>query len=276
MEEAILKAQRDRLIREEQMLQEERLAAELEKRKLDSIRDEKMRQQIREISLELRELEAKLRSAYMNKERTAQIAEKEAIKFDVMKRDSEIAREMKIEHERAEEAARQREVEKYRAQIRYQQELERQLEEREEQKQQAYEEFLKEKLMIDEIVRKIYEEDQRERELTMAKKKATQKYISEFKEAREEWKVLEHERMEEENRKILQFSRLQEQRENTHMESKKQKEEAMARVQNALAEDIAAKDAAREEMERIRMELYLEEQEEKERQKERTSHKEDQ
>lgn len=269
MEEAILKAQRDRLIREEQMLQEERLAAELEKRKLDSIRDEKMRQQIRETSLELRELEAKLRSAYMNKERTAQIAEKEAIKFDVMKRDSEIAREMKIEHERAEEAARQREVEKYREQIRYQQELERQLEEREEKKQQAYEEFLKEKLMIDEIVRKIYEEDQRERELTMAKKKATQKYIAEFKEAREEWKVLERERMEEENRKILQFSRLQEQRENARMESKKQKEEAMARVQNALAEDIAAKDAAREEMERIRMELYLEEQEEKERQKER-------
>lgn len=78
----------------------------------------------------------------------------------------------------------------------------------------------------------------RERELTMAKKKATQKYISEFKEAREEWKVLERERMEEENRKILQFSRLQEQRENARMESKKQKEEAMARVQNAVSRFI--------------------------------------
>ena len=77
------------------------------------------------------------------------------------KRDSEIAREMKLEHERAEEAAQQREMEKYREQIRYQQELERQLEEQEQKKQQAYEEFLKEKLMIDEIVRKIYEEDQR-------------------------------------------------------------------------------------------------------------------
>ena len=44
----ILQAQRDRLVREEQMLQEERLAMELEKRKLDGIRDEKMRQQIRE------------------------------------------------------------------------------------------------------------------------------------------------------------------------------------------------------------------------------------
>ena len=68
---------------------------------------------------------------------------------------------MKEEHERAADAERQREVEKYREQIRYQQELERQLEEQEEKKQQAYEEFLKEKLMIDEIVRKIYEEDQR-------------------------------------------------------------------------------------------------------------------
>jgi len=31
----------------------------------------------------------------------------------------------------------------------------------EQRRQEAYEEFLKEKLMIDEIVRKIYEEDQR-------------------------------------------------------------------------------------------------------------------
>lgn len=42
----------------------------------------------------------------------------------------------------------------------YQQELEKQLEEQERKKQDAYEEFLSEKLMIDEIVRKIYAEDQ--------------------------------------------------------------------------------------------------------------------
>lgn len=68
---------------------------------------------------------------------------------------------MMEEHNRAEEAERRREMERYKESIRYQQELERQLEEQEEKKQQAYEEFLKEKLMIDEIVRKIYEEDQR-------------------------------------------------------------------------------------------------------------------
>lgn len=77
------------------------------------------------------------------------------------KRDSEIARQMKEQSERAREAEREREMERYKEMVRYQQELERQLEEQEEKRQRAYEEFLKEKLMIDEIVRKIYEEDQR-------------------------------------------------------------------------------------------------------------------
>ena len=77
------------------------------------------------------------------------------------KRDSEIARQMKEQNDRASVAERERELERYKEMVRYQQELERQLEEQEQKKQQAYEEFLKEKLMIDEIVRKIYEEDQR-------------------------------------------------------------------------------------------------------------------
>lgn len=42
----------------------------------------------------------------------------------------------------------------------YHQELDKQIEEQEKKKQEAYEEFLREKIMIDEIVKKIYEEDQ--------------------------------------------------------------------------------------------------------------------
>ena len=42
----------------------------------------------------------------------------------------------------------------------YQRELEQQLLDNECRKQEAYEEFLKEKLLVDEIIRKIYEEDQ--------------------------------------------------------------------------------------------------------------------
>ena len=79
-------------------------------------------------SVELRELEGQLKSAYMNKERLAQLAEKEALKYDKVARDAEIARAMKEESERATAAERQKEVEQYEAEIRYQQELERQLE----------------------------------------------------------------------------------------------------------------------------------------------------
>lgn len=76
-------------------------------------------------------------------------------------RDAEIAKMMKAEAERAAEADVIKEKEKYHERVRYQQQLEKQLEEQELNKQKAYEEFLKEKLMIDEIVRKIYEEDLR-------------------------------------------------------------------------------------------------------------------
>ena len=69
----------------------------------------------------------------------------------------------------------------------------------------------------------------------MAKQKATQAYISEFKKAREEWKVRERQRMEEENIKIRDFARLQQLRESERMQSKKAKEESMARVQQAVS-----------------------------------------
>jgi len=67
---------------------------------------------------------------------------------------------MKEEHERAAKEESLAELRQNEEKIMYQQELEKQLEEQERKKQGVYDEFLKEKLMIDEIIRKIYEEDQ--------------------------------------------------------------------------------------------------------------------
>lgn len=64
----------------------------------------------------------------MAKERAAQLAEKDAMKFDEMKRESEIVKLMKEESERAVEEEKNKEIERYREGYRYQQELERQLE----------------------------------------------------------------------------------------------------------------------------------------------------
>ena len=80
----------------------------------------------------------------------------------------------------------QREEEQYRRVVKYQKELEQQLAEQERKKQDLYKEFLKEKLMIDEICQRIYDEDQKEIETRLERQKATRKYIDEFKAKREE------------------------------------------------------------------------------------------
>ncbi|KFQ57537.1 Meiosis-specific nuclear structural protein 1, partial [Pelecanus crispus] len=254
--------------RELQLEQEERLAAELARLNHEKLKDEKMRQQVRENSLELRELEKKLKSAYMNKERAAQITEKEALQHEKTKCEAEIARKMKEEYERVIKEESSAQLKRNKEKIMYQQELEKQLEEQERKKQGAYEEFLREKLMIDEIVRKIYEEDQMEKQLKLDKMRATQMYIEEFKKEQAVWKRRKWEEMEEENRKIMEFANIQRQREEDRMAKVRDTEEKKQRLQSMIAQNLEREQQKREELEQIRQELYLEEQVEAERKKE--------
>ena len=75
--------------------------------------------------------------------------------------------------------------------------------------------------------------------------------------------------MEEENRRILEFSHQQQAREEARMAVRKEQEEAKAIAQQFLSDKITAMQSEAEEMDRIRTELYLEEQEERDRQKEK-------
>uniref|UniRef100_A0A663LXT7 Meiosis-specific nuclear structural protein 1 n=1 Tax=Athene cunicularia TaxID=194338 RepID=A0A663LXT7_ATHCN len=258
-------AQEDKNRRDLQLEREERLAAELARLNREKLKDAKLRQQVRENSLELRELEKKLKSAYVNKERAAQIAEKAALQYEEMKCERERAQKMKEEYERVIKEESSAELRRNEEKIMYQQELEKQLEEQEKKKQDAYKEFLREKLMIDEIVRKIYEEDQMEKQLKLDKMRATQMYIEEFKKEQAIWRRRKLEEMEEENRKITEFANIQRQREEDRMAKVRETEEKKQRLQSM---NLQREQQKREELERLRQELYLEEQAETERQKE--------
>jgi len=78
-------------------------------------------------SSELRELEWQLKAAYMNKERMAQIAEKQAEKQDHWAHDAEQERIVAEQRKQVEEAMRQREEERVAANQRYQEALQLQL-----------------------------------------------------------------------------------------------------------------------------------------------------
>ena len=66
-EEKLIREQLDKQIREEKHQQELRLANELERLKLEQLKDSKLRQQLRESNYEIRALENKLREGYVNK-----------------------------------------------------------------------------------------------------------------------------------------------------------------------------------------------------------------
>ena len=105
-----------------------------------------------EQSEELRDLEAKLKAAYMNKERDVQILEAAKLVEQQRTDEARVAEEMEKDRQRGLKA------EAYRAYLRTQdgvlmrQELDTQMVEKEQRKKLAYEEFLKEKSMVDEVV----------------------------------------------------------------------------------------------------------------------------
>ena len=106
-------------------------------------------------------------------------------------------------------------------------------------------------------------------ERKMIAQKMTREYVEEFKRQRELWKQRERQIMEDENRRIIAYANVQKERDDSLKAVKIAREEAMNRLQQKLFEDITKEREAREEMERVRQELYLEEQEQKVRHHER-------
>ena len=194
---ASIAQQREAVLRE----QDERLAAELARRKTQAVREAKNVQRICEQSEELRALEEKLKAAYMNKERECQIKEsahliaKQAESESIMAQTMEADRQRGLQAEAYREFLRQQDGRAMRA------ELDKQVHEKMTLKAEAYQQFLKEKEMVDKVVEAIIEEDRRETEARHAKEKEIKSYIDAFIVQQEEYK---HKRRVEIEEKILQ------------------------------------------------------------------------
>ncbi|XP_061599255.1 LOW QUALITY PROTEIN: meiosis-specific nuclear structural protein 1-like [Cololabis saira] len=258
----------EKIDRQRQLEQEERMAKELARIKYEKQREEKMRQDIIKNSSELQKLESKLKTAYLNKDIAAQVAEKEATRLEAMRKEADFVRKMKSEYERVTVEQLKLKEKHEEELVQHQRALDQQLMEKERQRQEDYEEFLKEKLMVDEIIRKIYEEDQMAQQQKLEKVRATQQDIDEFRRQQAEWRRMEQEKTEEENRRIMEFARQKQHMEDTKITKMKEREEAMEYCRKMVCEKIERDRQEREEMERLREELYLEEQEEANRQRE--------
>ncbi|KAJ2999521.1 mannosyl-oligosaccharide alpha-1,2-mannosidase [Globomyces sp. JEL0801] len=245
----------------EDLQKEEELVREMQLYHQSQVRDQKLRQSIRENSIELRDLEKKLNHAYMNKERSLQLKEKELLMEKAKAKDALLDAKFKAQAEKEELEELEHQKKNQERSVEYHEALHAQLEENEQKKREDYERFLKEKEMVDNIVKKILLENEREAKLRLDKQHETKLFIENFMKEREEWKAEEKRLQEEENQKILEFAKLQKEREDKAVTKKKTLEAGKDAIYDKLAAEIENQERLKSELENLRIDLAQEEQE---------------
>jgi len=242
--------------------QDERLSAALASHKSEKFREEKNIQRVCEQSEELRELEAQLKAAYVNKERQVQIQESAYLAQQQDVREAEMARAMEEERQKGLQAEAYREY--LRAQDGRQMvvELNQQMEEKEDRKRKAYDEFLKEKAMVDAVVQKILDEDAEERDARHAKEAETKKYIDDFVQQQEEEKAKRAAAIEAENEQIREYANKVMSRELELRLARERDQNTKDAILEGIAKQMAARQKEADEMEQLRNELIIQETEE--------------
>lgn len=106
-------------------------------------------------------------------------------------------------------------------------------------------------------------------ERKLERQRVTREQMIEFKRKREQWKAMESQRMEEENRRIIEEVKAHQQHEDLIKAEKRARQQKSDRIRGMLGEQIRRNDEEREEQEILREQLQLEEHEQAVRRRER-------
>ena len=242
---------------------ESALAAELERRKNERAREERVIDKVRAEAPELRDLEQKLRAAYMNQERRKQLEEKTIL--GEQERERQAIADLQMEAARIREcrAEESKEQQRRTEALAAKQILKEQMAEQDEAKAAAYAEFIKEKAMVDEIIAKIMEEEKQEAMAKMAKRNESIEYINNYLAENEKLKQDEKRRLEDEDKAIARYAESVRMREGAAAAAKAAQEQEKDRIFQRISKDILRKQAEEEEMLELQIELANEEAEEK-------------
>eukprot|EP00310_Coccolithus_braarudii_P013210 CAMPEP_0183349096 /NCGR_PEP_ID=MMETSP0164_2-20130417/13389_1 /TAXON_ID=221442 /ORGANISM="Coccolithus pelagicus ssp braarudi, Strain PLY182g" /LENGTH=473 /DNA_ID=CAMNT_0025520771 /DNA_START=48 /DNA_END=1469 /DNA_ORIENTATION=- len=242
--------------------QDERLAAAMASRKAEKTRESKNVQRVCEQSEELRELEEKLKAAYVNKEREAQLYESAALAAQQDATEAEIARALEEERQKGLQAEAYREYLREQDGKAMKAGLDEQMTEKQDRKKAAYDEFLKEKDMVDKVVAAIFEEDMAEQAARHAKEEETRQYISEFIEEREEYKAKRAAEIAAENEEIRDYAEKVMSREAELRAARERDQNNKDAILDQLSVEMARRQAEQDEIEQLRNELIIQEAEE--------------
>lgn len=169
------------------------------------INEERLRQQLRESNQELRELESKLRAAYVAKGIAAQKAEQEVRRMEekmAAQKEQEELEQLRLKNL---DYIRQCQEDELKEKQNLRDVLHIQMQDIHRQKQVLYEEFLMEKMYLDEVCKKIQEEQFAEIQRKLELQERTRKEMEYFNEAKIIWQERQKLAMAEENERIKQY-----------------------------------------------------------------------
>uniref|UniRef100_A0A6E8VID8 Meiosis-specific nuclear structural protein 1 n=1 Tax=Anopheles coluzzii TaxID=1518534 RepID=A0A6E8VID8_ANOCL len=250
--------------RRQWLIEEQEQTRRLQEANRQKINEEKLRQQLRDSNQEMRELESKLRAAYVAKGIAAQLAEaelrKKAERLQARKEMDEMQRlkDENIAYMQQKQASEENEKRILRSA------LQQQMHDGRLEKKCLYEEFLMEKTYLDAVVKKIQDEHLEAVQRKLQQQRCTRQEMEHFQEAKETWKARQLLLDEEENeriRKYVQEKDMLKQMEQTQKEEIDQKRMQLNEAMKATLEKEINEQRNREEM---LQELYMAERNEKE------------
>mmetsp|Transcript_9882 Transcript_9882/g.20974 ORF Transcript_9882/g.20974 Transcript_9882/m.20974 type:complete len:480 (-) Transcript_9882:195-1634(-) len=259
MDYTFVKGEQDKARRTQIAQFEEHLADELARRKAEQLREDMDKRRICDGSEELRGLKERLHMAKVNKERAQQLLEIEVRKEKDRVKDHCIAEHMEnerlehceLEHKLSIEKAKQRERVKYINQ--------QQIAMKEAQREEALQEYNREKDSVNELVEKIAKEDAEEASARAQKQQESREMLQRFmKEQKAKQEAMEREEQEE-NDRIEQYARDKRAREQALADAAAEAERAKIAILNAQLGKMEARNKEAQELENLRNDLHLEE-----------------
>ena len=258
----------ERHLKDKWAKEESAVIAALELQKKEKLRQELDLKRIREESEELRELEEKLRAAEMNMERKLQMEESAVLKAREAQYHAYYDGVMETERQKIVEKEEKKEREYWERQIAAKQVLKEQIEEKLELQRVAQEEFERERKQVDDIVKRIQEEDKLQFEAKQAKQRETREYILHFLDEKEQERILKRQKEEEEERRIAEYAAEVQRRSEANLKRRQDKMDAQDRILDKLRFLKEKEMAEKEEEERLLNLLHEQEESEKQRMRE--------
>lgn len=268
MDYTYVSAEQDKARRTQITQFEEFLADELSRRKAEQLREEMDKRRICDGSEELRALKERLHMAKVNKERAQQLLEISVREHGERLHEQHIAEHMENERLENIELEHKLSIEKSKQRERVKCINQQQIATKEAQREEALQEYLKEKAQVNELVGKIAHEDAQEAAARAAKQLETKEALQRFMVEQKAQQLAIERADREELERIEKYAADKRAREEKLAAEKADAEREKVRILNAMLGQMEAKNRAAEEFENLRNDLHEEEREEESRRRE--------